>query len=351
MTRVYVKRRGFSDQGVAMTIILCVQLMAGGCNDNTTPADYSSPCPPASAPPPLPYDSPVWHPSGMFIGFNHTPARHIEYPNGEQCEGVFTFAADSSGFWLIDADGTNLRLILRERLEEPAWSPDGGWIAFVRRNPTSHIWIMQFTGGGFDTATAMRLTSEGENGRPSWSPDGSRIAFESTRQDPHDARFLWIMDRNGAGMTDISPHDAGEWRMPSWTADGAHIVFRRTLPGGTVDLFSVDTAGGNLIRLTGDSRVEAAPVCAPVSDAMVFASRLATGVQYDLIAGRSGSPFPPVTLFEGVDEEGGVSWSPDGAFVCLTAYRTNDWSARNGVLWVVRVSTVQPRQLTFNTPQ
>ena len=49
--------------------------------------------------PESPYNSPIWHPDGQFIGFNHTPLKQIIYPDGnESLDYQQVFDYDSTGF-------------------------------------------------------------------------------------------------------------------------------------------------------------------------------------------------------------------------------------------------------------
>ena len=65
---------------------------------------------------------------------------------------------------------------------EPAWAPDGKWIALVRRQPsftTREIWRMRPDGAIFERVTRLDAASYG----PAWSPDGKRIVFSSNAND------------------------------------------------------------------------------------------------------------------------------------------------------------------------
>lgn len=106
-------------------------LCLSACDIIENDDDDLPPCPPFLTVPIPPYDSPCWHPSGEFIGFNHTPLLRINYPYGEHCQGVYEWESQQSGFWLINTDGTNMRRIFTYKLQNPVWSPDGEWIAFV----------------------------------------------------------------------------------------------------------------------------------------------------------------------------------------------------------------------------
>jgi TolB protein len=55
----------------------------------------------------------------------------------------------------------------------PRWSPDGEWIAFIRRvDNSSDVWVIPAEGGD-----PVQLTEEGDVTAPEWSPDGNHIAF------------------------------------------------------------------------------------------------------------------------------------------------------------------------------
>lgn len=59
---------------------------------------------------------------------------------------------------------------------DPAWSPDGQWIAYVsRKEGGTNLWVMRADG-----SNKHRLTDGGTDRGPAWSPDGDQIAF--TRQ-------------------------------------------------------------------------------------------------------------------------------------------------------------------------
>src|SRR6185503_17343337 len=65
----------------------------------------------------------------------------------------------------------------KEGASQPAWSPDGKQLAFVRTvDGKSQIFILSFTGG-----EPMQLTkSKYGASAPRWSPDGKQIAFSAS---------------------------------------------------------------------------------------------------------------------------------------------------------------------------
>ncbi len=289
------------------------------------------------------YDSPIWHPSGRFIGFNHTPLRGVVYP--EPCYPEQVFDYNSTGFWLINTDGTNMRRIFAHTLLCPAWSPDGQWIAFcVPIGNEVHIFKMRFTGDGFDTTTLAQLTKTGRNFYPAWSPDGKWIAYDRSIPDESGPAGIWRMGSNGLSREALF---AGSF--PAWDASGSVLL-------GVIGI-SPMTAGTKLVRysvtlrkaidtisLAGDdNRI---PRYSPDGTTIAFWSNGNIWMM-----DSDGTDQQQLTT-SGVDVSFGLpfSWSPDGSKIIYTRYpyRSTDWTIRNGVLWMIDVNTGTEIQFTFN---
>jgi TolB protein len=297
-----------------------------------------------------PYGSPVWHPSGQFIGFNHRPLKQIllSYDDrGCLTDVRYEWELDSSGFWLINVDGTEMRRILSNGLGEPDWSPDGEWVAF---EAGAQIYKIHFTGTMFDPTTLTQLTFEGRNFYPSWSPDGEWIAFDSDAESPNGMNFIWKMKTDGSQKRRIAYEPAmGEIRTPCWSPDGKKIVHIRYIGISSPEIFVMDTNGTNSIRLTFNNSDDRNPKYSPDGTKIAFLSQRRAGedLVHLWVMNADGSGLRQLTN-EGVGEA--FSWSPDSKEIVYLSYRFTDFSYKNGTLWIINIETGAKRQLTFNYP-
>ncbi|HEX7283798.1 MAG TPA: winged helix-turn-helix domain-containing protein, partial [Vicinamibacterales bacterium] len=97
----------------------------------------------------------------------------------------------------------------------PAISPQGDALAFVSdRSGDFEIYVRALSGGSAD----VPLTSDRQqNMQPAWSPDGRFIAYHANRRGG-----IWVMPARGGTARQISPFGA----RPAWSHDGARIAFQ-----------------------------------------------------------------------------------------------------------------------------
>jgi Tol biopolymer transport system component len=114
---------------------------------------------------------------------------------------------------------------------QPAWSPDGRTIAFVRQyfGGTSMIYLVRPDG------TGARPLTRGSS--PSWSPAGTRLAF--TLPDS-----VYVIRADGSGRRRI----LGGLRHPRvhWSPDGQKLLFTSTHSSafsGNAEVWTADTDG------------------------------------------------------------------------------------------------------------
>jgi TolB protein len=125
-----------------------------------------------------------------------------------------------SHLFVSNADGSGERLLTEGALDyNPAWSPDGQWIAFTsERNGSADLYRMRADGSGVE-----RLTDEpAYDDQAAFSPDGDQLVFVTTRA--NGMANLWILDLKTRQAKPLTSGPGGDFR-PAWSPDGQWIAF------------------------------------------------------------------------------------------------------------------------------
>ncbi len=231
-------------------------------------------------------------------------------PDGRQI--VFSYGTGSFGgnalaeLYLVNADGSALKQLTHDGSFDgfPKWSPDGNSIVFAGNSATglAIVKTMRSDGTGAQTSLASYFWY---SFLPTYAPDGTKIFFDSQLDGLVSA--VWIMNPDGSGKcritaaslegapTDVSPDgrrvllanhentplpsslytmalngsDLQQLTNPGTSTDlqagyspnGKKIVFvsNRLSPDSSLDLFTMDVDGTNIIRIASGLTVGGCP--------------------------------------------------------------------------------------------
>jgi TolB protein len=229
-------------------------------------------------------------------------------------------AIGADGLRLVDPNGPGLRTIAGCAtgssgctVNQPAWSPGGTRVAFVRgfpggpnTNGRMSVYVAAPKGGG-----AHRLASCGGCGGQwgallGWSPDGTRVAF-SRDAGPTGQEALWVVAAAGGRphrLTDCRPAWCADVD-PVWSPDGQLIVFERITHERRWGhrLYTIRPDGGGLTKIANG----ADPQWSPDGTRIAFDGH--GGIE---VANADGSDARLVYAQTKYESPGDPSWSPDG---------------------------------------
>jgi TolB protein len=203
---------------------------------------------------------------------------------------------------------------------QPAWSPDGRWIAHVKIDvSSSDLWLMDDESANAHQLTANYSTERAKNNwayRPVWWPDGSRLLY-LTDETTYDL-MLWQVGADGKGRRPLLtvPDREGGIDGPSLSPDArrlAVVTFRAT--GTRAQVWTFTLPNGPWQQLTDSPDGAYDPAWSPDGTRLAYVVR--HGGRHDLwLMGADGANQTPLTASGAARAP---CWSPDGkwlAFLC-----------------------------------
>lgn len=194
-----------------------------------------------------------------------------------------TKAGSRYTLWVADADGENAQAALAspEPIISPAWSPNGGQIAYVSfesRKPV--VYVHEVASGRRRLIANFR----GSNSAPAWSPDGRSLAVTLSRDGNSQ---LYNIDANGGEPRRLM-QSAGIDTEPAYSPDGRNIYFVSDR-GGAPQIYRVPASGGRAERVTFEGGYNISPALSPDGRWLAYISRVSGGFKLHVMELSTGT--------------------------------------------------------------
>lgn len=221
----------------------------------------------------------------------------------------------------------------------PCWGPSGQ-IAFVCHTNGKNIWTMNADGGG------KREFDRGQESfgdvNPSWGPNG-KIVFEGGASDIS----IWIMDGDGSNRRVIGVPDSTD-RQPSINKDGIIAFASDKGQGGDewLNIFTMDSNGGNLTKLTKDGTYNYNPCWSPDGTKIVYSTWYDDNQEIQVM-NADGTGSKRLTTSPKSDYE--PFWAPDGRIDFVSDRdNTNTFKNQMGEIYIMNADGTGQKRLTWN---
>jgi TolB protein len=208
---------------------------------------------------------PAWSPDGQYIAFQRTGIK-----------------APGTRLYVVRSDGSNLHALVplssvSSSDMHPTWSPDGHWIVFSS-NRTGHFELYMAKSSGAGLVQLTFTTSGVDNLEPTWSPDGTAIAFvreqlstSPTTSTVATAAIYTLNFSNDVTYRVTKPMLGRGGYQPAWSGDSGQIAFESNR-AGMEDVYVVDRSGKGLRALTRLTSNESHPTWAPFGNQIALVS-------------------------------------------------------------------------------
>ncbi|HYP25586.1 MAG TPA: biopolymer transporter Tol, partial [Blastocatellia bacterium] len=148
------------------------------------------------------------------------------------------------------------------RDQDPAYSPDGKWLAFVSdRSGREEVYLIASDGAGEPT----KITDiDALKNSISWSPSSKEIAFTSS---DNKLRKYSVESKQTLELTSSKYGSIGQ---PAWSPDGKWVAYSKPDHTRAGEIYLVPSAGGEERRVTFDSFSDVGPRFTPDGRRLYF---------------------------------------------------------------------------------
>lgn len=250
-------------------------------------------------------------------------------PDGQTV--AFVRDGGENGVYLVDIDGSNERLIFsgRARLSAPKWSPDGAWIVFTRGDEYIECYQM-----GFACVTKGQL------------PPGMEINESEMPLVRQYNYKLARIDHDGNNYRDLATLESA--RAADWNEAG--IVYQSA--AGLQITRDTPDAENRLVVFDYLKPHDYDPDWQPQGGKIVYMGK--EGGHWEIFtinpdgSGQTALTRPVTTLVDEIPSNVAPAWSPDGQHIFFLSNRTNSHTAGPWRLWVMDADGSNQRALPLD---
>jgi dipeptidyl aminopeptidase/acylaminoacyl peptidase len=174
-------------------------------------------------------------------------------PDAQQVAFI-TNISGRNNLWIVPAEsGWPVQLtVSNQRQVNPAWSPNGRWIAYASDHDGDEQWDIFLVSPANGQIINLTNTSEISEEVPVWSPDSNFLAYivKPKESSTYEVDVMEILTRQVRHLTTNTPKELGNFG-PLWSRDGKWIVYtQQNATGKNSNIFIAGVADGKATNLT-----------------------------------------------------------------------------------------------------
>ena len=189
-------------------------------------------------------------PGGFDNGYGYSPdGSRILYARFDSSDNGTLFSVEPDGSDPVQLSPPGLSVIdlgFFDRIGAD-WSPNGSRVVFAAHKSggrfTTALFVVNANGTDLHQITPSGVGAQSAQ----WSPNGALIAFTSCCSLPQ----VWVVHPDGAGLRRVTtPVDRAVFLTPVWSPDSTKLLFNRVDRNGQISLWTANTDGSGLSKLT-----------------------------------------------------------------------------------------------------
>ncbi|MCH7488044.1 MAG: PD40 domain-containing protein [Chloroflexi bacterium] len=242
----------------------------------------------------------VW---GLLVTRDDDSSASVGVPLALPAGDRLAYVGADGNLWVLDDTGPARRLTDDGDATAPRWSPDGGWLLFVRRSATedelqARAWLVRPDGSGAHELDAPDAV---------WSPSGDKLAYIENGG-------LWVTEPHGEAEQ-ILPDVFGATEA-AWSPDGRRLALARVRPFVYPESVPLEERGPQTVQIPRDNGVYLIDTDGGEPQALAMVEEIQQVWAQGEARERPGAT--PVSAL-GVVGVSGLQWSPDGRAVAFQA--------------------------------